>query len=217
MDSISLHSGDYVERFKSSPTFRVSRLIPLMDVGPTDRVVDFGCGIGMLLDCLDCFDSYDGVDFSPDFIAVANEKAGDNARFHCADIVDFCKNNQSAFDVATTLDFSEHIDDETFLTIYSAIKDSLVLNGRLYLHTPNLDFFLERAKDIGIIRQFPEHIAVRTAGQHKRLLEKCGFGAIKISTIPHYNILRKIHPLSHLPIVGSFFAARLWIEASVTK
>lgn len=77
MDAVSLHSGEYVERFKASPTFRVSRLVPLMDIGPEDRTVDFGCGLGMLLRCLARFGSYGGVDFSPDFIAAASQRASE--------------------------------------------------------------------------------------------------------------------------------------------
>ncbi len=214
MDAVSLHSGVYVERFKASPTFRVSRLVPLMDVGPDDRIVDFGCGLGMLLQCLDRFGSYDGVDFSPDFIAAASERASEKARFHCEDIVAFCERNPAAFDIATTFDFSEHIDDATFIEIYSAIRKALAPGGRLYLHTPNLDFIIERAKDIGIMRQFPEHIAVRTGEQHRALLARCGFDAITVKTIAHYNVLKYLHPLSHLPLVGPLFAARLWIAAS---
>lgn len=216
MDAVALHSGEYVERFKSLSTVRVSRLVPLMNIGPDDRVADFGCGIGTLLHYLDQYGNYDGVDFSPDFIAAAKQlkPEGARARFHCEDIIDFCAANPSSFDVATTLDFSEHIDDDTFRLIYSSIHECLKEGGRLYLHTPNLDFFLERAKDIGVIKQFPEHIAVRNGADTVSLLKECGFADCKVETIPHYNILRHLHRLSHLPFVGRLFGARLWIEAS---
>jgi len=139
------------------------------------------------------------------------------ARFHCEDIGDFCERNQASFDIATTFDFSEHIDDETFLKVYGAIRKSLAANGRLYLHTPNLDFIIERAKSSGVLKQFPEHIGVRTGLEQKALLSQCGFGEITIKTIPHYNILKWVHPLSYLPVVGPLFSARLWIEARAAK
>jgi SAM-dependent methyltransferase len=165
------------------------------------------------------FGSYDGIDFSPDFIAAANswaERTGrHDYRFHCCDIRDFCARNRNAFDVAATLDFSEHIEDALAIEIYAAIRQSLRDGGRLYLHTPNLDFFIERAKQIGIRPQFPEHIAVRNGKQTARLLERAGFdpAAIKVEIVPHYNGLKLLHPLSRLPWVGRLFAARLWVEA----
>lgn len=219
MNAVELHSGDYVERFKASPMERVRRLVDLMKVGPETRVADFGCGIGMLLHCLPEYGEYAGVDFSPDFIREATKLAEGrpNAYFYCEDIESFCANHQREFDVASTLDFSEHIDDCTFVNVYSAINSSLTDGGRLYLHTPNFQFILERMKDRGILRQFPEHIAVRQATQLSKLLKQCGFTEIKIETVPHYNILKHIHPLSSLPLIGHWFAARLWIEASVRK
>ena len=174
----------------------------------------------MLLQAIgDGFGSYDGIDFSPDFIAAAEEWAEGTGRkryrFHCCDIRDFCARHPRTFDVAATLDFSEHIEDSLAIEIYAAIKRSLIPGGRLYLHTPNLDFFMERAKQVGIVPQFPEHIAVRTGKQTARLLEAAGFerDAIRVAYIPHYNVLKALHPLSRLPLVGKAFAARLWIEA----
>jgi cyclopropane fatty-acyl-phospholipid synthase-like methyltransferase len=118
------------------------------------------------------------------------------------------------FDVATAFDFSEHVDDEDFLHIFSAIRASLKPSGRLLLHTPNLEFFLERLKDWGVLRQFPEHIAVRSPSDHLRLLEDCGFDIqfVRIERIAHYNMLRVLHPLSRIPVLGRCFAARLFIE-----
>jgi len=131
------------------------------------------------------------------------------------DIRDFCAARPHEYDVAATLDFSEHIDDELAIDIYSAIRGSLRPGGRLYLHTPNLEFFMERARQFGIVRPFPEHIAVRDGAQNRALLEKAGFASDRISVevIPHYNVLKHLHPLSKLPVVGPLFSARLWIEA----
>lgn len=219
MDAIELHSGEYVKRFAESPIERVRRLVNAMELTAESKVVDYGCGLGMLLQCLPRYGSYTGVDFSADFIEMARTLAKDapNADFHCTDIVSFCEQNPSEFDVAATLDFSEHIDDETFLKLYSAIGRSLAPDGKLYLHTPNLNFAIERLKDVGILKQFPEHIAVRSAKQLVKLLSQCGFSYVSVARIAHYNVLKHLHPLSHLPGVGDFFAARLWIEAKVTR
>lgn len=218
--SIALHSGEYVERYSAKPLDRVRNLVPRMKIGATTRIADFACGNGMLLQAIDGnFASYDGVDFSSDFIAAATSWAErtdrQRYRFHCCDIRDFCARNPQTFDVAATLDFSEHVDDALALEIYAAIRGSLRPGGRLYLHTPNLDFFLERAKAVGVIPQFPEHIAVRNGRQTADLLAKAGFTREMITSqvIPHYNVLRWIHPLAKLPLAGPLFSARLWLEA----
>lgn len=76
---------------------------------------------------------------------------------------------------------------------------------------------MERTKDIGVLKQFPEHIAARNGEGTKDMLIESGFDAakIKVETIAHYNILKVFHPLGKLPVVGKYFQARLWIEASV--
>ncbi len=216
--SRELHSGKYVERYVRKPLTRIERLVPLMELTPADVVADFGCGDGMLAQLVDArVAAYHGVDFSQDFIDAAGVRARvaglANSHFHCADIIEFCQSNRAAFDVAAALDFSEHIDDATFVSTFSAIREALKPGGRLFLHTPNLGFFMERAKAAGIIPQFPEHIAVRTLEQNAALLEACGFAPDKISgrVLPHYNILRIVHPLRRLPGVGPLFEARLFI------
>jgi 2-polyprenyl-3-methyl-5-hydroxy-6-metoxy-1,4-benzoquinol methylase len=161
---------------------------------------------------------YYGVDFSKDFIEAAIRRADvdgiKNCSFYCMNIVSFCDNHVASFDIATAMDFSEHIDDDDFSHIFSAIYRSLKPGGKLFMHTPNLDFFVERLKDKGVLRQFPEHIAVRNAAQNVAILEQCGFkkSHIHVRHIAHYNVLKVLHPLSALPLIGQFFSARLFIE-----
>lgn len=221
-DSVALHSGDYVERYNAKPLDRVRGLARRMRLAPGARLADFACGNGMLLHALGAREgSYDGVDFSPDFITSGDAwaaRAGcKDYRFHCADIIDFCTRRPAQFDAAATLDFSEHVEDDLAVPIYAAIRQSLALGGKLYLHTPNGNFFMERAKDKGLLRQFPEHIAVRNGTQTVELLVKAGFprDGIRLTHIAHYNVLKWLHPLSNLPLIGHWFQARLWIEAQV--
>lgn len=218
--AVALHSGSYVERYERKPLDRVLALAARMDVPDDANVADFACGNGMLAEALGRRSgTYHGVDFSPDFIAAAQRRAArsglDTARFHCADIVAFCAAHPRTFDIAATLDFSEHVADDEAAAIYAAIRGTLRPGGTLYLHTPNLDFFLERAKAIGVLRQFPEHIAVRNDRQTRALLVRAGFAedAVGIDFIPHYNVLRHLHPLSRLPLIGRWFRARLWLTA----
>jgi 2-polyprenyl-6-hydroxyphenyl methylase / 3-demethylubiquinone-9 3-methyltransferase len=221
MSSVELHSGDYVARYNRKPLDRVRRLLPFMGIGEADEIADFGCGNGMLLQALgDRSGTYHGVDFSSEFIDSARQWAKredlHNCRFYCEDIIAFCNRNLGHFDCAATLDFSEHVCDEEAIGIYSAIRKSLKPGGKLFLHTPNLDFFVELMKDRGILRQFPEHIAVRNAAQTVRMLENAGFApeAAKVRHIAHYNVLKHLHPLGHAPVVGKYFRARILIETA---
>lgn len=214
-----MHSGSYVEAYERKPITRIANLVALMNINGGELIADFACGNAMLLPLVASrVTHYYGVDFSEDFITAARRRAEDNSiencSLYCQDIITFCNDHQGQFDIATALDFSEHIDDEDFLAIFTAIRNSLKPGGRLFLHTPNLDFFIERLKSNGILRQFPEHIAVRNTTQNVEMLERCGFdqGKIRVQHIAHYNVLKILHPLSALPLIGKMFSARLFIE-----
>lgn len=218
-ESVRMHSGAYVEMYEHKPIFRIARLVPRMALAGNEELLDVACGNAMLLPLVhDKVRAYHGVDFSPDFIRVAEQRAASNGiancSFHCENIVAFCNARPGRFDVATALDFSEHIDDADFVSIFSAIHSSLRDNGRLYLHTPNLTFLPELLKEWGVLPQFPQHIAVRDAAHHLRLLEESGFAhdRIRVEQLPHYNVMRFLHPLRGLPVLGKFFVARLFIE-----
>ncbi len=147
-----LYGKQYVESFeKNQSQSRLERLIDSIKLEPEYKVVDFGCGNGMLLPFLtNKVKMYTGVDFSKEFIDLANQKKKQmlisNAEFICSDILKFCQKNNDCYDVAFALDFSEHVYDKDWLAILTAIKGSLKPGGRLYIHTPNADFFLEKMK-----------------------------------------------------------------------
>lgn len=217
--SKALHSGAYVDMYERKPISRLERLLPLMDLKGGEVLADFACGNAMLWEIVHGkVAEYHGVDFSEDFIAAAHRRKArlgvSGCNLYCADILEFCAANPARFDVATTLDFSEHVNDREFVEIFSAIHGALKPGGRLFLHTPNLSFFLERLKDWGVVPQFPEHIAVRTAEANCELLQLSGFrlDGISVRMIAHYNLLKVLHPLRLLPVVGRWFEARQFIS-----
>ena len=220
-ESKRLHSGEYVEMYERKPISRIQRLVPLMNLKGGESLADFACGNAMLLPLVASkVKHYYGIDFSEDFIKSAIRRAQaekiKNCSFFCMDIVAFCEGHRECFDIATAMDFSEHIDDIDFRHIFSAIYQSLKPGGKLFMHTPDLDFFIERLKSKGVIRQFPEHIAVRTAAKNIEILGQCGFdkSQIRVWNIAHYNVLKIFHPLSKLPFIGKLFSARLFIECT---
>lgn len=221
-DTKHLHGEDYVKRFESGQSpMRLERLIERIDLTPEMRVCDYGCGSGMLMPHLQSkVGHYTGIDFSEEFIAAGNKhKASlgfEEATLICDDIKAFATRHPGEFDAAFAMDFSEHVPDADWLAILESIRSTLKPHCPLYLHTPNADFFLEIMKDRNfILKQFPEHIAVRDTEENASLLRKAGFREIEISRIAHYYpILKPFHLLSGIPLIGRFFAARLFIVAS---
>ncbi len=216
----ALHGEAYVERFeREQPIKRITRLVPLMGLGGREEIIDIGCGNALSLTALNgCFGSYAGVDFSAPFIEAARTRARslgiENAEFFCGSAKAFAEENVGRFDVALALDISEHVYDKEWFHILRAIHKMLKAGGRLFLHTPNSSFFVEILKEKNIIlKQFPEHVAVRTMDENIQLLREAGFRIRAARTLPHYNILSILHPLSRLPQIGRHFTARLFIEA----
>ena len=218
-----LHGREYVVSFEMQSDSRLRRLIRHVELEENYSVVDFACGDGKLMNLISSrVYSYVGVDFSTPFIESAKEKLKkssiSNAEFVCSDIVDFCNIHHNQFDAAFALDFSEHVYDDDLIEILVSIRKTIKAGGKLYLHTPNGDFFVEKMKSSGfILKQFPEHVAVRTLSHNLSLLESAGFKVVKTVMLPHYNMLKFIHPLAFLPGVGRFFQARIFVEAGVRR
>jgi 2-polyprenyl-3-methyl-5-hydroxy-6-metoxy-1,4-benzoquinol methylase len=220
-DSLALHGREYAQRFdRRHGRRRLTQLLPLMKLEPDFDLVDFGCGNGLLAaEVWNRVRSYTGVDFSEPFIELARAKAArlaaDNVRFECSSIAEFCARNRGRFDVACALDFSEHVRDDDWLGILASVRQALKRGGSLYLHTPNAAFLLEWMKRRNLIlTQSPEHVAVRTLEHNLRLLREAGYGIRAARYVPHYNVLRFLHPLRKLPCAGPWFEARIFVEAS---
>ncbi len=216
-----LHGADYAQQFESRKNLdRLQRLLGRIPFPPACTVGDFGCGSAMVLEFLDQqrVKKYYGIDLSAHLLAFA-EKRRQRLGFAHAELMQqsvqqFCQQQENSIDVALCLDFSEHVYDQELLSILRAIHHSLSQDGALYLHTPNAEFLVEIMKEKGfILKQFPEHIAVRNTQQQVALLQQSGFTRITVSYLPHYNILRFLHALSFVPWLGRFFKARLFITA----
>jgi len=223
------YDGDYFRsRYVDNPQpyQRLVRLLPHMNLGREDRLFDFGCGTGLMLKALTehavQIRDYCGIDFSSNAIEMAREEAAGRAdpgfpcRFEQADVVAFARAHQGAASVACAMDFSEHVADDQWREFLRAIHACLdPCRGRLFLHTPNAGFVLEIMKKHDfLLRQFPDHIAVRSGADNARLLTEAGFGRVWVHHVPHYlRLLRPLHLLHKLPWLGRFLRARLFIVA----
>ncbi len=212
-----MYGETYVERYHKEGALRIGRLLDGIEFKSSDRVLDAACGNGLLLDYIHHkVAEYWGVDFSRDFIDAATKRFTPEqlkaAHFIAEDLVPFCTERPDYFDKAFAIDFTEHIYDDDFKRIFTAIHTSLKPGGELLIHTPNGEYLLEIFKNKGVMKQFPEHIAVRKAKSYVGLLTACGYNRIRVAYIPHYlPLLLAFDSLRHLPVVGKYFRARLLI------
>lgn len=215
----ALHGEQYVRKFiNERQSGRLARLAEHMMLPAGANVLDVGCGTGLLASLLASrYGTYTGVDFSQAMVQEARVRADvqelRNCRFLCGDAVDAMRAGVDAYHAIFLLDISEHVPDQEWADIVAAAWQALKPGGRVYLHTPNLDFVVERLKQWGWMRQFPEHIAVRDAQSNTQFFRAAGFKSVACETLPHYNVLRFLHPLAGLPAVGKYMAARLWVVA----
>ena len=92
----------------------------------------------------------------------------------------------------------------------------LVRGGRLGLYTPDRAHYVERLKAHEVIlRQFPQHIAVRRADAYRRLLVDAGFrislDTYSVSPFPGVRWIEAA--LAPLPLVGETFRYRILLQA----
>lgn len=214
------YGPEYVDKFeKNQPLSRLSRLMKYVEIPKDADVADFGCGNGLLLTCLhDKVRTYSGVDFSEFFIDTAKKRQKMlgivNAAFFFESIEAFCSRNYEKFDAGFVMDLAEHVPDKEWIRILSAIRNSLKPSGKLYLHTPNAEFFIEILKKNNfILHQIKEHVAVRNVNKNIQMLEYAGFSEFEIKMIPHYNVLRYLNFLTLTPYIGKYFLSRIFIVA----
>ena len=213
----ALYDEQYVAQYDPHAVPRMARMRPFFRLSGDEVVADFGCGNGVLLEVLSSrVRSYVGVDFSEAFVREAERRRDArglvNGTFYCEDIVRFCTAHAGRFDAGFALDFSEHIYDDQFVEIFTAIHAALKPGAALYLHTPNREYFMERLRASGVMRQIEGHVAVRDLRQYERLLAACGFADVSVRYLAHYLYpAAAFHSLGALPVVGRLFRARLFL------
>lgn len=209
-----LYNKDYVDKFQFQDPNRIKRLLNLIAFNAKDLVLDIGCGDGALSAYIhNEIKEYIGLDFSENFVERANDlRHFDNVRFVCSELSQFSKVSNEKFDKIFLLDISEHVFDDEFIDILRAAKSLLNQSGKIYIHTPNGDYLIEQLKDWGILKQFPEHVAVRNYKEYRHLLKKADIFNVEVKFLAHYDkLLKNFHFLSFIPFLGRFFKARIFL------
>ncbi len=162
-----------------------------------------------------------GVDASPRALELAEsrrrEKGLDNVRFVAGDVADLSGVPEASVDVAGAFDLLEHVDDETVRRMLRSLRRVLKPGGVFVAYTPNREHYVERLKAHNfVLRQFPEHIAVRRPVEIRRLLEGEGWRVLSLdyspAPFPFFRWIERM--LWRLPFVGRVFRYRILLEAA---
>jgi len=150
------------------------------------------------------------VDFDASAIALAKEwvvaqGVAKQVSFICssADELDLDLNH---FDAVTMLDFVEHVPDDLLKRVFNKIRNS-GFRGRVFVYTPNRLHFTEVMRAVGLMKQDPTHINLKSESEWERFFIGCGFQMLSLNrATSHWPILAQLEQiLKILPFVGHFF------------
>ncbi len=161
-----------------------------------------------------------GVDASPRALEIAEAERArrglDNVRFVEGDVATLSAIPDRSIDVAGAFDLLEHVDDATVRQMLRALAQVLAPGGRFVAYTPNREHYVEllKARDI-LLKQFPQHIAVRRPREIAALLESEGWriDSLTYSTAPFPGVRWIEKALWRLPGIGRLFRYRILLSA----
>lgn len=184
---------------------------------PQDRVLELGSARGDVTFFLAGHaKEVVGLDASDDALQLAERARAargiPNVSFVKGDVADLSAFEGASFDAVAAIDLVEHIDDPTLAAMLRETRRVLKPGGRLGFYTPDRAHYVERLKAHDfILRQFPQHIAVRRADAYRRFLAEAGFridvDAWSVSPFPGVRLLERA--LAPLPLVGPTFRYRI--------
>jgi SAM-dependent methyltransferase len=161
-----------------------------------------------------------GLDGEPLAIDLARRRARElglsNVEFVLADAGDFPEIPDASVDVAAAFDFLEHVTDATLTRMLAEVRRVLKPGGRFVGYTPHREHVVERLKAGNVLlKQQPDHIAVRTPRQILRFLDEAGLSLERIfypaSPYPIYRYLDLA--LKGVPLLGRPFRFRICLSA----
>jgi SAM-dependent methyltransferase len=135
----NFHDGSKAH-FDDTARFYRNLLEPVLKPVPRGaRIIDVGCGQGLLVYALNSFgfDRVRGIDLSEQQVVV-----GQNYGLQCSAVdrdylVNLAQTEPASFDVIFLMDVLEHVDKAEQLRLLSAIYQLLAPGGRLILSVPN--------------------------------------------------------------------------------
>jgi ubiquinone/menaquinone biosynthesis C-methylase UbiE len=161
-----------------------------------------------------------GLDASDDALRMAERarltRGIGNVSFAKGDVADLSLFPDASFDAVAAIDLVEHVDDPTLAAMLAESRRVLRPGGRLGLYTPDRAHYVERLKAHDfVLKQFPQHIAVRRAEAYRRFLSQAGFAldldTWSVSPFPAVRLVERA--LAPLPLVGETFRYRILMRA----
>ena len=197
-------------------------ILALAEPGPQKTVLDLGSALGDV-----CFllgphvKQAVGMDASARAIELARQRAAErgveNVRFVLGDIAELGAIPERSVDVAGAFDLLEHVDYDTVRRMLRSLVRVLKPGGVFVAYTPNREHYVERLKAANVVlRQFPEHIAVRRPREIRKLLESEGWRvrSLTYSAAP-FPVVRWIErALLPVPGLGRLFRYRILVRAA---
>ena len=161
-----------------------------------------------------------GIDASDRAVALAEaervRRGIENVRFVPGDVASLEPIPDTSIDVAGAFDLLEHVDEATVRGMLRSLRRVLKPGGFLAAYTPNREHYVERMKARGVVlKQFPEHIAVRRPRELRRLLEEEGWRVLELtySTAPFPGVRWIEKLLAPIPGIGRSFRYRILLRA----
>lgn len=188
---------------------------------PTDVVLELGSARGDVTFLLSRYArEVVGVDAAPEAVALAEAARAEleisNVRWLVADVAELAGVADRSVDAVAAIDLVEHVDDPTLAAMLRECRRVLVPGGRLGLYTPDRAHYVERMKAHDfVLKQFPQHIAVRRAEEYRRFLAEAGFAIDLLDwSVSPFPLVRWLErALAPLPLVGPTFRYRILIRA----
>ena len=217
-----LHRQHWFHNNAAKHQLRWKEVVRMLKPDARDRVLEIGCATGEhSLRLAKLVHKVVGVDAAAVAIARANERAASldlrNVQFVVKDAANLSGLDDATFDKVAAIDFVEHIDDATLLSVLRETRRVLRQKGRLAIFTPCASHYVERMKAGNfVLHQTPGHIAVRGEHRYRHLLQHGGFDIVSLhfspSTYPLVGWLDRW--LWNAPLIGPLFRFRLCIVAT---
>jgi 2-polyprenyl-6-hydroxyphenyl methylase / 3-demethylubiquinone-9 3-methyltransferase len=193
----------------------------VVDARTSDRVLEIGSARGDVTFFLARHvREVVGLDASDDALRIAEAaraaRGASNVSFVKGDAADLSQFGDGSFDAIAAIDLVEHVDDATLAAMLGESRRVLKRGGRLGLYTPDRAHYVERLKahDL-VLRQFPQHIAVRRAAAYRGFLRDAGFSidldTWSVSPFPFVRLVERA--LAPLPLIGETFRYRILMRA----
>lgn len=160
--------------FKAKKQIIMSMIRQYANLSSTKKVLDAGCGTGLMLNELKAIGEVSGMDFSDDAIQFSQKKfAGVIKKGELPSNIPYANNS---FDLLIALDVVEHIEDD--VGALTALRNLLTPQGLAVLTVPAYMFLWS---DHDVVNQ---HKRRYTLSEFETKIKKAGF---KIEKISYYN------------------------------